>query len=356
MHPVFTTPRVLFSIIGLWIALATLLTFAIGRQLDLGFLPAAALFFPMLFFLFFFSISNFYISDHFSLENTHFFKLISVQIFALALTIAIWLACGAAYVKLLSRLSELPWSQIYLDSLLTLALHGSMVYGFWVLVHYLYFIAQKHDTLKRAALENKLLISQTELQAVKAAVHPHFLFNSLNTIANIALSDSQKVHGLCLQISQFLRYSVAYGKNEQVTVVDELEHIQNYLGIERERFGDRLSTEFSIDENTRQVKMLPLLLFPLVENCINHGINSLIDGGKISLDIQADEQQLLITISNPFDPLASKKTRSGLGLDSIRKRIQAYYGNTAQLNCAISNNEFQAKLQLPLQVPQRSQL
>lgn len=349
MHPVFTTPRVLFSIIGLWIALATLLTFAIGRQLELDFFTAAALFFPMLFFLFFFSISNFYISDHFSLENSHFFKLISVQILALLLTISIWLGCGAAYVQLLIRLSELPWGQLYQDSLLTLALHGSMVYGFWVLVHYLYFIGQKHDALKRATLENKLLISQTELQAVKAAVHPHFLFNSLNTIANIALSDSGKVHSLCLQISQFLRYSVAYSKHERVTVADELEHIQNYLGIERERFGDRLSTEFCIDENTRQIQMLPLLLFPLIENCINHGINSLIDGGKISLKVEQQGQQLVISISNPFDPLACKKTRSGLGLDSIRKRIQAYYGQSAQLSCTLSNNRFKALLQLPVQ-------
>lgn len=347
MHPVFTTPRVLFSIIGLWIALATMLTFAIGRQLDLGFIQAAALFFPMLFFLFFFSISNFYICEKYSLDDTYFFKIIAAQIVALALTIGIWLACGAAYVALLNRISELPWSQLYQDSLLTLSLHGSMIYGFWILVHYLYLIAQKHDTLKRAALENKLLISQTELQAVKAAVHPHFLFNSLNTIANIALSDSGKVHSLCLQISQFLRYSVAYQKNETVTVADELEHIQNYLGIERERFGDRLSTEFIIDEQARQKKMLPLLLFPLIENCINHGINSLIEGGTITLKIDFSEDQLSINIDNPFDPLACKKTRSGLGLDSIRKRIQAHYGHTAQLILAPGSNHFQAKLLLP---------
>jgi sensor histidine kinase YesM len=348
MHPVFTTPRVLFSIIGLWIALATLLTFAISRQLGLGFLPAAALFFPMMFFLFFFSISNFHISAHFGLENTRFYKLIAVQIIALILTIAIWLSCGAAYVQLLHRINELPWSQIYQDSLLTLALHGSMVYGFWILVHYLYFIAQKHDALKRAALENKLLISQTELQAVKAAVHPHFLFNSLNTIANIALTDSNKVHSLCLQISQFLRYSVAYSQHELVTVADELEHIQNYLGIERERFGERLSTEFNINEDSRQIKMLPLLLFPLIENCINHGINSLIEGGTISLTIEYDDRYLIITIANRFDPLGCKKARSGLGLDSIRKRIQAYYGSSANLSCAPSNDHFQATLQLPV--------
>lgn len=349
MHPVFTTPRILFSIIGLWITLATLLSFAIGRQQDLAFFPAAALFFPMLFFLFFFSISNFYICEQFSLEKTHFFKLIIVQLMALSLTICIWLAFGLSLVQLLSRLSDLPWETIYQDSLLNLALHGSMVYGFWIMVHYLYLIAQKHDTLKRAALENKLLISQTELQVVKASVHPHFLFNSLNTIANIALSDNQKVHGLCLQVSHFLRYSVAYGKNEVVTVADELEHIQNYLGIERERFGDRLQTEFNIDESARNIPIQPLLLFPLVENCINHGINSLIDGGKISLYISIDRQQLCIEVSNPFDPLASKKSRSGLGLDSIKKRIQAHYGHAAELKVSTEKQIFTAKLTIPTQ-------
>tara|TARA_B100000959_G_scaffold82524_1_gene87828 strand:+ start:74627 stop:75301 length:675 start_codon:yes stop_codon:yes gene_type:complete len=206
---------------------------------------------------------------------------------------AMWVLAGRAYAGFLDSISQQLLFNPLFDESLTINLAIVVIqFEAIVLIHYLYFAMEKTRDIEQAALQQKLLISQAELQALKATVHPHFLFNSLNTLSNIALSSGEKAHRFCLLIAEFLRYSVAYSDKSTATLSDELEHIQNYLGIERERFGERLQTSFEIDDGLLDTVVPPLNLFPVVENAVKHGIDSCLEGGMLSIVVRRGEETI----------------------------------------------------------------
>jgi two-component system, LytTR family, sensor kinase len=348
MHPVFSHVKNLLAVVGLWLILSGLISYLLYFIQDIEKHVALVLYFPLLFIYLFFCLANYYICKECPMRQTSFPRLVTTQFVAVASTVLIWLVCGYLYVFLLNEINPGDWLLYYRSSTTSLGIMGAILYCFWILAHYIYLMAEQHDAMQRAALEHKLLISQTELQAVKATVHPHFLYNSLNTLANLSLVEPRKIHNICLQISEFLRYSVSYGQKETATVGEELEHVQNYLGIERERFGDRLRTEFRVDESTRSEPILPLLLFPLVENSIKHGIDSSLNGGTLEITVGRDGGNLCIHIHNPYDELGVKQNGTNLGLDAVRKRIQAHYGDQGQVAVERNSGIFSVHLILPV--------
>jgi sensor histidine kinase YesM len=349
MHPIFSQARNLLAVAALWLTLSGLISYCLHLVLAVEPPIALILYSPLIFIYFFFCLSNYYVCLELPLGETPFLRLISTQLIAVATTVMIWLLCGYFYMSLLNQISADDWLPLYRKSAAILGITGAILYCFWILAHYVYLMAQQHDAIQRAALQEKLLLSQTELQAVKATVHPHFLYNSLNTVANLALVEPGKVHNICLQISEFLRYSVSYSRKSTATVGEEVDHIQNYLGIERERFSTRLQTDFDIDETVRSEPILPLLLFPLVENSIKHGIDSLLEGGTLNIRINRTGDTLHIHIANPYDALGKKQNGTHIGLDSVRKRIQAHYGGQARVEINRNPDTFTVDLYLPQQ-------
>lgn len=349
MHPVFTQGKNLAAVAGLWLVLSALVTVFLQAQVQslITSEQAIALFLPWLFVFLFFCLSNFYICMRFPIGNANLVQVLVVQVCAAATTLFMWLMLAYLWSSFLHKMGEPNWRPLLYDLRAEICTIGALLYCFWVLVHYMYLMAQQHEALERDALQKKLLISQIELQSVKATTHPHFLYNALNTVANLSLVSPEKVHGLCIQISDFLRYSVGYSKKSIITVNDELEHVQNYLGIERERFGDRLAVTFNVDEAARTEVIIPLVLFPLVENSIKHGIDSLLEGGTIALSIKKQGDGILIVISNPFDPLGVKPLGTHFGISALRQRIVAKYGVQASLQVERHDCEFTVKLFLP---------
>lgn len=348
MHPVFSSAKNLFVVAGLWMALSMMVSYFMYLIAPVLMSQTLVLFLPLLFVYFFFCLSNYYICMRVLIRKTRFIRLIFTQFVALATTVLLWLLLGFSYAYVLNKDPEGIWLLLYWDSLIQLAIIGAMLYCFWILAHYIYLMAQQHDMMERSDLQRRLLISQVELQVVKAAVHPHFLFNSLTTLAQLALTVPEKVHDLCLQISAFLRYSIDYNRKDSATVEEELEHICNYLAIERERFAGRLDVVFDIDERVRSERMLPLLLFPLVENSIKHGIGSCLQGGTVTLHMHQKAQMLHVLITNPYDELGRKSLGTHLGLESVKKRVYAYYGRAAKVDVTRACGQFSVKLWLPL--------
>lgn len=348
MHPIFSSAKNLFAVAGLWLALSGMISYFLHLILGMSLQEALLLFTPFLFFYFFLCLPNYYLGMRLSIRQTNFLRLVSTQLIALATTVVIWLLLGFAYVYFLHKKTGLDWFTLYWDSLALLGIIAAMLYCFWILAHYVYLMAEQHDVMMRADLQKKLLINQAELQTLKVTVHPHFLFNSLTMLANLALSEPEKVHGLCLQISAFLRYSVSYSRKPMATVEEELAHIQNYLAIERERFGTRLRTVFEIEEDVRSESMLPLLLFPLVENSIKHGIDSCLEGGTVTIRMMRRGATLLVHIENPYDELGRKVLGAHLGLESVKKRLQVHYGGAGRFQLTRGKGQFSVDLGLPL--------
>ncbi|MBN1379288.1 MAG: histidine kinase [Gammaproteobacteria bacterium] len=348
MHPIFYSARHLIAVSGLWLALTFIITYFLYLVLDVDLSEALILFWPLLFAYFFFCIANYFICLRLPIRQTNFLRLLTTQIAGMLSTIFLWLVIGATYVYLLNESIHDDWFPLFRNSIVLLSIVGAILYCFWILAHYVYLMAEQHDRMERSELQRKLLISQTELQAIKASVHPHFLFNSLNTLANLALVDPKKVHEICLQIAEFLRYSVSYGRKKSATIGDELIHIKNYLDVEKERFGARLETHYDIDENLLSEPVLPLLLFPLIENSIKHGIDNSLEGGLLTVSIKKDEENVVIRIENPHDEANRKHFGESFGLQSVRKRLNAHYGEAGRLNISRESDTFIVDLIIPL--------
>lgn len=349
MHPFFNrSNRVLFLLFA-WSLLTLAVVSLLSMVTETPFSVNLQLFTPLYFLCLVFIFPNYYLCRGLPLRQTSWSMLAASHVLTLLVIAGLWFVVGRSYVTLLTEVSSAAdWEVLFNNTLyinITMVIIQFIVV---VLMHYLYFALERTQNLEQIALKQELLISQAELQTLKATVHPHFLFNSLNTLSNIALSAPEQAHRFCLLIAEFLRYSVAYSKKNTATLDDELEHVQNYLGIERERFGARLSTDFQIDESLRQTLVPPLILFPIVENAIKHGIDSCIEGGELSMIVRRHEETLIIEISNPVDELGRKRKGTGHGLTAVEQRLRTRYGGKALLKTSRDNGRFIVRLFMPV--------
>lgn len=192
--------------------------------------------------------------------------------------------------------------------------------------------------------ENKV----AELKALKAQIEPHFLFNSLNVISAYCRTDGEKAKDLILNLSNYFRSTLEIDGNFS-TLEKELKLIKAYVAIEQARFSNRLLVKFSIDENMLNIKFPILLLQPIVENAIKHGILKKIDGGVVSIFIRDNEDKIYVEISDDgvgFE-YTEKSTSTGIGLENVNNRLKLLYGEECKLNIESSNNGSNVNFYIP---------
>ena len=145
-----------------------------------------------------------------------------------------------------------------------------------------------------------------------------------------------------------MRYSLRLGSEELVSVDEELDHIKHYLEIEKIRLGDRISTDFKIDKAVHREKIPPLTLLPLVENAVKHGIEPLLEGGKISVSVEREKRYLKIKVTNPYDKSAKSAVGEKHGLKTLRSRIEHYYETSGNLVINKNNKFYNVVLYIPV--------
>ncbi|WP_075184763.1 sensor histidine kinase [Teredinibacter haidensis] len=353
MHPIFSSSLSFRAVLLFWMLITLLVVFLIAELMQARFheqalIESMALVVPWYFSYLFLCFSNIHLCLRLPIEKTSVHILIGSQVAATVVTVGFWMLLGYWWSRELSHFGMREVSNIYLHSLETNSLLGAILYAIWILVHYVYLMASGNENERSDILRQKLLISEIELRAVKETVHPHFMYNSLNMLANLSLVAPNKIHDLCVQISDFLRYSINYSKKEKITVKDEVRHIQNYLSIEKERFGTRLDIRFEISPESEKISTIPLLLFPLIENSIKHGLDSSVEPGFIEIKIVVNNKNLWITITNSYDPEGLKRSGTGLGLSALEKRLWAHYGDKAVLRTDRKDRRFTVSLVLPV--------
>lgn len=207
-----------------------------------------------------------------------------------------------------------------------------------------YFKLEERETL---ILEN----TNAEMQLLKAQVHPHFLFNTLNNIYSFSIRKSTESRSLVLKLSDTLKYMLNECDTPFVAVAKELKMIDDYLGLEKVRYGDRLDLKIEIKGDYKNKLIVPLLLIPFVENCFKHGASRMLKDPWIKMNILINENLLYLELSNN-KPLAdsSLNNKSGLGLKNVRKRLQLLYPRQHDLDIKQSEDQFAVKLKLPLKV------
>lgn len=204
-------------------------------------------------------------------------------------------------------------------------------------------VQSQFKALENKILETNLQIKEQELQYLKKQIHPHFLFNTLNTIYGFALKKSEYTPDIILKLSNLLDYILYQVQKPKVLLIDEVEHIKEYIDLEKIRFQDRLKINLSISKIPKNIEIPPMLLIPFIENAFKHG--SIMDG-FLSIDIHLElklENQLIFSIKNSFIESTENNT-TGIGLTNIAKRLDLLYANNYILNNTISNNWFEISL------------
>jgi two-component system LytT family sensor kinase len=192
------------------------------------------------------------------------------------------------------------------------------------------------------------LLREAELSNLRMQLQPHFLFNSLNSISALIGSSPELARTMIQQLSDFLRATVRKDDRQLVALEEEINHLLLYLEIEKIRFGHRLGTTLQIDEACLPLKIPSLLLQPIVENAIKFGLYDTIGEITISLSAKIKNQQLVVEITNPFDPSTSTPRKgTGFGLDSIRRRLYLIYTQNDLLETTQHGDLFSTRIKIP---------
>lgn len=190
---------------------------------------------------------------------------------------------------------------------------------------------------------------EAELYNIRQQLNPHFLFNSLNSISALAGSRPEEARNMIQQLSEFLRHTLRKDDAQRVSLREELTHLNLYLEIEKVRFGNRLRTQFDIDEKCLDRLVPVLLLQPLLENAIKFGLYDTL--GEVLIEVKAKCVQggrLEISVSNPFDVQTHRQhAGTGFGLDMVRRRLYLLYADNQLLETSQENGIFSVFLRIP---------
>jgi hypothetical protein len=224
---------------------------------------------------------------------------------------------------------------------------GAILYVLSAGLHYTALAAQSSRAAEKRAMEARSLARDAELQALRMQINPHFLFNSLHSIAALATQDGARAREMCVRLSDFLRSSLGLGARESIPLREELALARSYLVVEQVRFGARLKVTEEIDAGCEDCAIPALLLQPLVENAVKHGVAGMVEGGEIRLAVTRNEEQVLVTVENAFDPDAASPNRLGIGLTHVRRRLEVRYGGQARCDAGPRDGLYRVELRFP---------
>lgn len=206
--------------------------------------------------------------------------------------------------------------------------------------------SEKTKKLQTKILETQLKLKEQELQYLKMQIHPHFLFNTLNTMYGFALKKADETPEMILKLSNLLDYLLYQVDKPFVGLTEEIEHIKDYIELEKMRFNETLRVEFKTRNISEELKIAPMILLPFVENSFKHGT---INKGKldIKINLECKEQILYFHIENTHKKV-NEDSKKGIGLENIRKRLNLLYKDKYILNIQNQGGIFKVDLQLNL--------
>lgn len=265
------------------------------------------------------------------------------------LILSTWLILMTIFASLLF-LSNLdieqmpPMSRNYVFVLILVYLVVLLV-SFVNLLNHNFQTESKNKELQNKILETQLQIKDQELQYLKKQIHPHFLFNTLNTIYGFALKKSADTPDIILKLSNLLDYILYQVNKPSVSLHEEIMHLKEYISLERIRFQDTLKVSFDARDSYENKLIPPMLLIPFVENSFKHG--NLIDGFlQVHIKIGLQGNDLFFEIKNTVKQDDQSNKTSGIGLENIQKRLDLIYPDHYKLDVDIKDNWYTVKLHI----------
>ena len=299
----------------------------------------------------FISSSAYYVCRALPLARRKFLAWLSYFGVSAVLSAGIWLSIANFWHQALQSVDfalDLPPNTWWIAGFLAALLYILSILIYDVL---LAFDSMRQAELRQAASD--LHAREAELQMLRTQINPHFLFNSLNSISALTSIDPASARDMTIELAQFFRQTLALSDQQKILLKQELQLCQHFLAIEKIRFGSKLSTEFMIAPDSELCSLPPMILQPLLENAIKHGIRDLSEGGTIKIYARCQDDWLQIVIENPIDassPQMDAKQGTGTGLKNLRARFHNLYGNRCRVEWQKNEQRFRVELTLPREV------
>jgi two-component system, LytTR family, sensor histidine kinase AlgZ len=352
MHPILARRGRLLPYLAACAPLAAVVTALLARRGGVSLPAAAALAVPLTLAYAFIGLSAWYPCKQFPLGRSRIPRMVATFAAGALVTSALWVLLGDGLARLYGGLPQfkgLPAQ--YAAQVPALFAAGVLLYFLYAALHYVLLSLEATREAERREAQMQILAREAELAALKAQIQPHFLFNSLNSISSLAGSDPPRAQEMCVRLADFLRKSLAVGETPSIAMGEELALSRAYLSVEELRFGPRLAFEEDLDERGGRCMVPPLLLQPLVENAIRHGIATCVEGGTVRLAVRFAAGRLRILVENPYDPESPARAGVGMGLANVRKRLAARYGSEALFAAKRLKDRFLVVISVPAELP-----
>jgi len=355
MHPLLTRRSYLGAYLGVWIPLGGLLVFLIKVSGGIGVFEATVVLAPMAVLFAAACLSAWYTCRATPLRSSGVTRLFVTHLLAAFVLSFVWAQIGRLYARALSTSTSFQGLEARYDAhSAIIVISGVFLYLVNVGFFYVLIAVEASRAAEARVLETSVFARDAELKALKAQVNPHFLFNSLNSISALTSSDPAKAREMCILLAEFLRMTLGLGEKSSIPLSEELSLLHRFLAIEKVRFGSRLQMTEEITEECKSMLIPPLLLQPLIENAVAHGIANLPDGGSVRLAADCQGGRLSIVVENTFDAESTPNHRNGMGLQNVRQRLEARYQKLASMRVTANAALFQVNLSLPAE-PQEVQ-
>ena len=332
-----------------WIPIAAFLTAIVTRNGRMPLMEAVVILLPMCLLYAFICQASWYVCQSLPLRESAIARLFGTHATASLVASAAWVGFGLIWAFLVGIIFGLAGAvDRFLAQLPILFLSGVLLFLLAIALNYLLITFQASQRAEQKALELQVLGREAELKALRAQIDPHFLFNSLNSINALIMADPAGARRMCVLLAEFLRCCLKLGSEPRISLDEEIQLAERYLSIEKVRLGSRLIVETNVDSECKKCRVPPLILQPLIENAITHGVAPMLEGGTVRIEARHQGDAIRIVVENPFEAATGRNNNGiGLGIKNVRMRLANLFNDDAQLRVQENRGQFRIELQLP---------
>lgn len=346
MNPILQSRSKLYLYLLAWVIVSVIQAsiLSVFFELDIDLAAIDSLVFNIVFLIF--GLLIWYPVRYMPLSNRNIYSIVLNHLALGIVVIASWISSGFFLMKALMSGNEDIMERLIL-SVPYRIISGILLYMLILLVYYL--IVYSNNLKEKIRNESRLqtLVREAELNMLKSQINPHFLFNSLNSVSSLTLKDPASAREMIIKLSEYLRYSLRHSETEKTLLKDEVDNIRRYLEIEKIRFGKRLNFTLTMDESAIDWPVPNMILQPLFENAIKHGVYESTEPVTIEMKAETSFDKLHIEIRNNFDSESPVRKGAGIGLKNIRDRLLLLYDKEDLLMYQNEDKVFIVKLLIP---------
>lgn len=294
-----------------------------------------------------FGVSLWYTVSFNSLENYSAVKIFLNHIAAAVITSGLWISAGY-YIMTHVITGNAIYSEFLVKSLIWRFLIGILFYIIIISVDYviIYYTNFQQKLLREAELN--ALVKEAELKTLKYQINPHFIFNSLNSISSLTITDPSKAQEMTIKLSSFLRNTLSKNERQKSKLSEEINNAKLYLDIEKIRFAERFEFIEAIDPECKDLEVPSMILQPLFENAIKHGVYESLDKVTIKLSCGTEKGYFKIIVENDFDSESVPRKGEGIGLKNIQNRLKLIYNQDNLLTFEKTKGIFKVNIFIPV--------